>query len=56
MTKMELIRGIKVKVQTAKPIPKNYFYKLLEQSNKSQLNEIFKKVNVSGDGNDISLV
>lgn len=56
MTKAELTQEIKRKVKRAKPIVKTEFYKLLGCSTKPELERILRKVRVSRDGYDISLL
>lgn len=55
MSKVDLIGKIKNKVRRAKPIVKREFYRLLERSNKADLERILKNAHVSRDGYDISL-
>jgi hypothetical protein len=53
MTRIDLIKVIKKKVKRAKPIVKRHFYRLLERSNKTDLERILRNVHVSRDGYDI---
>lgn len=56
MTKAELVQAIKVKVRKVKLIVKKYFLRGLKYKTKPELERILRKVRVSRDGYDISLI
>ena len=56
ITKGDLIKGIRKKVKTAKPVVKAHFLRGLGYRTKSELIRILRTARVSRDGYDISTV